>query len=139
MAADDDVPYIYQNMNGGPPIGFYETRRLEAVIGDEVVKLSSCSSSTVTCIKGGGVFIAIPDSSIGYAQDGTKVVRSKEHDFVFFGLHVRSAVIDAKQGAVRFRTWYSDDRGLMAFSITVRGMTATYLLEGAKSGLEMKH
>jgi hypothetical protein len=128
--------HAYANMNGGPNVGFFE-QSPRMVLGDEVIKLNDCSTSSVTCTEAEGIFIAIPFSTEGTAKDGTKVVVAKHLDVSLLGRQMRVRIIDARRGSVSYRYWYSDELGLVAFTVSMQGDSVLYVLQQA-SGLKAK-
>lgn len=135
LEVNDAPDYIYFNMNGGVVVGLYKGIP-KILIGDRVEEIVDCSTKTVSCLESEGVLIAIPTESVGYFRDGTKVVATNKIEWNFFGKKAYVRIIDAHRGDVNYRYWYSDDVGLLAFSIAASGKSATYLLqqsEGLKS------
>ena len=134
LKKDADVPnYSYMNMGGGLTVGFFKDNP-KVQIGDLIVAAKDCSTDTLVCIEAEGIFIAVPDRSVGYAADGTKVKVTSELDVNFFGLQTHVRIAEAARQSASYRSWYSSDLGLLAFSITAKGKTATYLLS-QKEGL----
>jgi hypothetical protein len=132
----DAADYLYMNMNGGPVVGFYKDNP-KVQIQDLIVDANDCSTNTAVCVEAEGVFVAIPNRSVGYTSDGTKVEVVKEMDVTFIGVRAHVRLVEATRSSTRFQFWYSNDVGLLAFSISSEGKTATYLLEqtvGLKAG-----
>lgn len=128
--------YSYSNMNGGPTIGFYKNAPTVA-IGDEILILSDCSTATTHCLNVEGIYISIPTGDIGFSKSGEKTQFVKTTDLTFLGKTINTEIFETNHHGAKFVYWYSKTNGLVAFSISFKDKTATYLLS-RESGLKFK-
>jgi hypothetical protein len=104
-------------------------------IGDVASAPEDCSTAEAYCIRSEGFILAIPYGKRATVPGGLALVELSRFRSEFLGVNAEVRVVDLQAESARFRYWYSDRSGLLAFAIVMEGKEVTYLLRGTSGFL----
>lgn len=122
-------------MDDGATTVFVSDGGSKVAIGDMASAPVDCSTAEAYCIRSEGFIFAIPYGKSAKIPGGLALVELSRFRFQFLGVNSEVRVVDAQAEDVRYRYWYSDSSGLLAFAIAMEGKEATYLLRSTSGFL----